>query len=89
VQAACLRAAAAWVAWGVWTSKSDIQSSTIRLGSDAEPLLISWQSAGVQHWRTVLRERVEACAADKCQAAEFEGTPPGIILRSLHSRKQR
>ena len=41
MRAACLRAEAAWVAW---TSKSDIQSSTIRrLGSDAGPLLISWR----------------------------------------------
>ena len=36
-----------------------------------------------------LRERVEACAASKYQATEFEGTPPGIILRSLDFRKQR
>jgi hypothetical protein len=29
-----------------------------------------------------LRERIEACAAGKYQVTEFEGTPPGIILRS-------
>jgi Protein of unknown function (DUF1488) len=36
-----------------------------------------------------LRERIEACADGKYQATEFEGTPPGIILRSLDFRKQR
>jgi Protein of unknown function (DUF1488) len=37
----------------------------------------------------LLRERIEACAADKYHAADFEGTPPGIVLRSIDFRKQR
>ena len=36
-----------------------------------------------------LRERIETCADGKYQATEFEGTPPGIILRSLDFRKRR
>jgi hypothetical protein len=36
----------------------------------------------------LLRERIEACAAGKYRAAEFEGKPPGIILRSIDFRKQ-
>lgn len=36
-----------------------------------------------------LRERIEACAANKYQASEFEGAPRGIILRSIDFRKQR
>jgi len=36
----------------------------------------------------LLRERIEACAACKYRAAEFEGKPPGIILRSIDFRKQ-
>jgi hypothetical protein len=36
-----------------------------------------------------LRGRIEACAVGKYQATEFEGTPPGIILRSIDFRKQR
>jgi hypothetical protein len=35
-----------------------------------------------------LRERIEACVDGKYQATEFEGTPPGIILRSIDFRKQ-
>jgi len=35
-----------------------------------------------------LRERIEACADDKYQAKEFEGAPPGIILRSIDFRKR-
>jgi Protein of unknown function (DUF1488) len=46
---------------------------------------------GVVHARTGqreeqlmrLRECIEACAAGKHQASEFEGAPPGIILRSI------
>jgi hypothetical protein len=34
-----------------------------------------------------LRERIEACAGAKYQAAEFEGTPPGLILRGIDFRK--
>ena len=30
-----------------------------------------------------LRARIEACAADKYRATEFEGTPPGIVLRGI------
>lgn len=30
-----------------------------------------------------LRERIEACANGKYQATEFEGTPPGIVLRRI------
>ena len=36
-----------------------------------------------------LRERIEACADSKYQAREFEGVPPGIILRSIDFRNQR
>lgn len=36
-----------------------------------------------------LRERIEACAENKYQAREFEGVPPGIILRSIDFRNQR
>ncbi|WJR75215.1 DUF1488 domain-containing protein [Bradyrhizobium sp. NP1] len=34
-----------------------------------------------------LRERIEACADGKYRATELEGTPPGIILRSIDFRK--
>ena len=30
-----------------------------------------------------LRDRIEECAARKFLAREFEGTPPGIVLRSI------
>ena len=33
-----------------------------------------------------LREQIEACAGRKYQATEFEGTPPGIVLRSIDFR---
>ena len=33
-----------------------------------------------------LRDRIEQCASRKFEAQEFEGTPPGIILRSLDFR---
>lgn len=33
-----------------------------------------------------LRERIEARAASKYCATEFEGTPPGIVLRSIDFR---
>jgi hypothetical protein len=33
-----------------------------------------------------LRDRIEQCASRKFQAQEFEGTPPGIILRSIDFR---
>ena len=36
-----------------------------------------------------LHERIEACANGKYQATEFEGTPPGIVLRSIDFRKLR
>lgn len=32
------------------------------------------------------RDRIEACAARKFSAAEFEGRPPGLILRSIDFR---
>jgi hypothetical protein len=35
---------------------------------------------------TRLRDRIEACAGRKYQATEFEGTPPGIVLRSIDFR---
>ncbi|MBR1130423.1 DUF1488 domain-containing protein [Bradyrhizobium iriomotense] len=35
---------------------------------------------------TRLRDRIEACAASKYRACEFEGTPPGIVLRSIDFR---
>ncbi|PSO19398.1 MULTISPECIES: DUF1488 family protein [Bradyrhizobium] len=35
---------------------------------------------------TRLRERIEACVERKYQATEFEGTPPGIVLRSIDFR---
>ncbi len=34
-----------------------------------------------------LRDRIEQCASRKFQAREFEGTPPGLILRSIDFRK--
>ena len=34
-----------------------------------------------------LRDRIEACADRKFLAMEFEGRPPGIILRSMDFRK--
>jgi uncharacterized protein DUF1488 len=34
-----------------------------------------------------LRERIEACADGKYRATELEGTPPGIVLRSIDFRK--
>ncbi|MGY8683902.1 DUF1488 domain-containing protein [Bradyrhizobium sp. UFLA05-153] len=33
-----------------------------------------------------LRDRIEACAASKYRATEFEGTPPGIVLRGIDFR---
>jgi len=33
-----------------------------------------------------LRDRIEECAARKFLAMEFEGTPPGVILRSIDFR---
>ena len=33
-----------------------------------------------------LRDRIEACAASKYRASEFEGTPPSIVLRSIDFR---
>lgn len=36
-----------------------------------------------------LRDRIEQRAAEKFAAREFEGTPPGIILRSLDFRNTR
>jgi hypothetical protein len=33
-----------------------------------------------------LRDRIEQCASRKFLAREFEGTPPGIILRSIDFR---
>ncbi|QQN64758.1 DUF1488 domain-containing protein [Bradyrhizobium diazoefficiens] len=33
-----------------------------------------------------LRDRIEARAASKYRATEFEGTPPGIVLRSIDFR---
>ena len=35
---------------------------------------------------TRLRDRIEAQAASKYHATEFEGTPPGIVLRSIDFR---
>ncbi|MBR0967959.1 DUF1488 family protein [Bradyrhizobium diazoefficiens] len=32
---------------------------------------------------TRLRERIKACVERKCRATEFEGTPPGIVMRSI------
>jgi hypothetical protein len=34
-----------------------------------------------------LRDRIEERAARKFHAMEFEGTPPGVILRSIDFRK--
>ena len=33
-----------------------------------------------------LRDRIEQCASRKFLAREFEGTPPGLILRSIDFR---
>lgn len=35
---------------------------------------------------TRLRDRIEARAASKYRATEFEGAPPGIVLRSIEFR---
>ena len=35
---------------------------------------------------TRLRDRIETRAASKYRACEFEGTPPGIVLRSIDFR---
>jgi hypothetical protein len=35
-----------------------------------------------------LRDRIEARAASKYRATEFEGTPPGIILRGIDFRSK-
>ena len=37
---------------------------------------------------TRLRDRIEACAASKYRATEFEGTPPGIVLRGIDFRSE-
>jgi hypothetical protein len=34
-----------------------------------------------------LRDRIEACASRKFTAREFEGNPPGIIVRGIDFRK--
>ncbi len=34
-----------------------------------------------------LRDRIETCASRKFLAREFEGNPPGIILRGIDFRK--
>ena len=34
-----------------------------------------------------LRDRIEACASRKFVAREFEGNPPGIIVRGIDFRK--
>jgi hypothetical protein len=34
-----------------------------------------------------LRDRIEQCASKKFAAHEFEGNPPGIILRGIDFRK--
>jgi hypothetical protein len=34
-----------------------------------------------------LRNRIEQCASRKFDAAEFEGKPPGIVLRCIDFRK--
>lgn len=36
-----------------------------------------------------LREQIETCANDKYRGTEFEGTPPGIVLRSIDFQKLR
>jgi hypothetical protein len=33
-----------------------------------------------------LRDRIDACVSCKFLAREFEGTPPGIIVRSIDFR---
>ena len=38
---------------------------------------------------TRLRDRIEARAASKYRAAEFEGTPPGVVLRGIDFRPER
>jgi hypothetical protein len=35
---------------------------------------------------TRLRDRIETRAASKYSACEFEGSPPGIVLRSIDFR---
>jgi hypothetical protein len=36
-----------------------------------------------------LRDDIEACAARKFENVEFEGRPPGIILRSIDFRERQ
>jgi hypothetical protein len=35
-----------------------------------------------------LRDQIEECAARKFLATEFEGSPPGIVLRSIDFQKE-
>jgi hypothetical protein len=44
---------------------------------------------GAAALRKAGKERIEGCADGKYQATEFEGTPPGIVLRSIDFRKLR
>jgi hypothetical protein len=44
---------------------------------------------GAAALRKAGKERIEGCANGKYQATEFEGTPPGIVLRSIDFRKLR
>ena len=46
--------------------------------------LSTGESADEQFLR--LRDRIEQCASRKFLAREFEGAPPGIILRSMDFR---
>jgi hypothetical protein len=36
-----------------------------------------------------LRDRIEACASRKFEAREFEGSPPGIIVRGIDFRSSK
>ena len=45
-----------------------------------------WPAARREEQFSRLRDRIEACASRKFQAREFEGSPPGIIVRGIDFR---
>lgn len=58
------------------SAMDDLDSTTQVQGSERE----------AQFMR--LRNRIEACAEAKYRATEFEGVPPGIIVRSVDLRRR-
>ena len=59
--------------------------STSALDDLEKPVRTKSEEREAQFMR--LRDRIEERAASKFLAMEFEGTPPGIILRSIDFRK--